>query len=92
MKIRKVGDVLFREYEGGDPDDVGNADDDGEALSCAWCEAGSHTDFGDDIGVIFFENDQGKVRRVEGWHEQGQLVLHCMPSSLVAATIEAVED
>ena len=90
MNIRKVGDVLFRAYQGEDPDEL---DLDGDtAYGCAWCEAGSHTDFGDDGGVIFFENDAGKVRRVEGWHEHGQLVLQCSPSSLVEATIETEQE
>jgi hypothetical protein len=52
MKIRKyLSDQPFEEY----------ASDD-----CAWCEAGRRVKW-QDGGVIFFENDRGELRRVEGF-------------------------
>jgi len=64
LKIRKYGtDGPFREY-------------DDEA--CAWCEAGSHTNWGEG-GTIFFENDAGELRKVEGWPALIGVAMLCRP-------------
>lgn len=77
MKIRQLGQVLFREYP-----------DDGDR-ECAWCEAGAHTDWGPEGGVIFFENDRGEVQRLEGERlASGLVMIKCIQSSQVQAALE----
>jgi len=81
MKIRQLGQVLFRDYP-----------DDGDR-ECAWCEAGTHTDWGPEGGVIFFENDRGEVQRIEGERRalSGLVMMTCTPSSHVQAAVELAE-
>lgn len=47
---------------------------------CPYCEAGHHVKWGDG-GIIFLEEENGDVRRLEGWrtHLEGLLVVTCRP-------------